>query len=239
MAAGNQEYNGKYVTSGELRLKYDELIKETIIKANPDLDVFRADDFYRSGAITTDIIARIMQSDYVVVDITFPNYNVFYELGLRHACKPGTVIIREQSTNVVPIDIAHLRYIEYINTSAGLEELSNKLKQYFESFDKAPNLPDNHFLETAKSFKYKYPKYDVENNISFETEILMAFIQSPELFNIFTKLQNGEAVEEHELIKGSPPKKTCLKPYLSPGVPGSYNEWLLISPVYHISLEIL
>lgn len=189
MAAGNQEYNGKYVTSEELRRRYDVMIEEAIIKVNPDWDISRADDFYRSGTITTNIIERIMQSDYVIVDITFPDNSIYYQLGLRHACKSGTIIIREQSTNVVPINIAHLQYIEYINTSSGLAELSKKVKRSFESFDEAPNLPDNHFLIIAKSCKYKYPKFDLENDLPFETEILMAFIQSPELFNIFTKLQ--------------------------------------------------
>ena len=33
---------------------------------------------------------------YVIVDITYPNPNVFYELGIRHAISPRTILIREQ-----------------------------------------------------------------------------------------------------------------------------------------------
>ena len=116
MAIGDQSTDDGTVTSSELKRKYDDLIKEAIVKARPRLDVARADDIALPGTITTDIVTRIMHSDYVVADVTYPNPNVFYELGLRHACRTGTVIIKDREGPRVPFDIAHLRYIEYENT---------------------------------------------------------------------------------------------------------------------------
>src|SRR5689334_7551053 len=88
-AIGDQEHDGVKITAHELRRRYDDLIKEALQRADPDLDIVRADDVANAGTITTDIVTRIMHSDLVVADVTYPNPNVFYELGLRHACKTG------------------------------------------------------------------------------------------------------------------------------------------------------
>ncbi|SDF29894.1 S-layer family duplication domain-containing protein [Methanolobus vulcani] len=137
------------ISAESLRSKYDDLIKEAILRAKPDLDVTRADDVDIPGVITNDILKRLMTSDYVVADITFPNPNVFYELGLRHACKIGTILIKEKSDVPLPFDIAHSRYIEYDNTGTGLKKLSLRLKKQFEWFENNKNIPDNQFIELA------------------------------------------------------------------------------------------
>ena len=97
MAIGEQSHDGTTVSAKELRSHYDDLIKEALLKARPNLEITRADDVAAPGAITSDILTRIMHSDLVVADVTYPNPNVYYELGLRHASKNGTVIIRDLS----------------------------------------------------------------------------------------------------------------------------------------------
>ena len=94
MAIGSQNHDGETIDSSVLKQKYNDLIKEAILKADPSLDVVRADEISAPGTMSTDIITRIMHSDIVVADITYPNPNVFYELGLRHACRAGTIIIK-------------------------------------------------------------------------------------------------------------------------------------------------
>src|SRR4029077_14017953 len=114
------------------------------------LDVVRADDVAAPGTITSDILTRLMHSDIVVCDASFPNPNVFYELGLRHACRLGTVIIKDRNSPSVPLDIARLRHIEYDNTPSGLKKLAEDFKSFLEHFAKNPERPDNHFQELAK-----------------------------------------------------------------------------------------
>ena len=97
MPIGRLEYNNNIIEEEQLRNKYNNLIKEAILKAYPDLEVTRADEVSAPGTISTDIITRIMHSDIVIADITYPNPNVFYELGLRHACKSGTILIKEKN----------------------------------------------------------------------------------------------------------------------------------------------
>lgn len=67
------------------------------MKARPNLEIVRADEVAFPGTMTTDIITRIMHSDYVIADVSYPNPNVFYELGLRHACRVGTIIIKDKA----------------------------------------------------------------------------------------------------------------------------------------------
>jgi hypothetical protein len=201
MAIGEQNTPGGVVSAGDLKTKYDDLIKEAILKARPDLEVVRADDVSLPGTITTDIITRIMHSDYVVADVTYPNPNVFYELGLRHACRTGTVIIRDKEGPRVPFDIAHLRYVEYENTTTGLKQLSSQLATYFDHFDRDPTRPDNHFQEFAKLTNYAFPDYRREEPVDPEMQAIMGLLEAPELVNLFLKQQAGEPVDESEIFR--------------------------------------
>lgn len=201
MAIGDQVVDGKSISSSELKSKYDDLIKEAILKARPGLDVVRADDVSVPGTITTDIITRLMHSDYVVADVTFQNPNVFYELGLRHACRAGTIIIRDKDGPRVPFDIAHLRYVEYENSPSGLKALANQLSSYFDHFDRDPGRPDNHFQELAKLTAYSFPNYQRKEEEPPEVRAMMALFQSPELMHLILQQQQGEPVDQLELLK--------------------------------------
>ena len=201
MAIGEQKVDSANISATELKDKYDNLIKEAIIKVRPGLEVVRADEVSIPGTMTTDIITRIMHSDYVVADVTYPNPNVFYELGLRHACKSGTIIIRDKAGPRVPFDIAHLRHVEYENTTAGLKELSRQLATYFDHFDRDPIRPDNQFLELAKLTNYPFPNYQKEEPLSLEMQAIMGLIESPELLSVILRQQGGEEIDQGELIK--------------------------------------
>jgi hypothetical protein len=203
MPIGDQEIGDKKITAVELKAKYDDLIKEAILKANPYLEVVRADDVSGPGVISTDILTRIMHSNIVVADVTFPNPNVFYELGLRHVCKPGTIIIRDKHGPSIPFDIAHLRYIEYENTPTGLKALSERLKQYFDFLDKNPDKPDNQLLELAKLTAYSFQNYAKHDYTEQDAklEVFSLLMQSPKVLEIFKKLSSGQQVDQKELME--------------------------------------
>ncbi len=214
MAIGDQSTEAGIVSSSELRSKYDDLIKEAILRARPKLDVARADDNPMPGTITTDIVTRIMHSDYVVADVTYPNPNVFHELGLRHACRAGTVIIKDREAPRVPFDIAHLRYIEYENTGSGLKELASQLEKYFDFLDRDPHRPDNHFQELAKLTSYEFPKYNKEEASSPEIDMMMALMNSPALLDIFARQAAGEDVDQVEIFRLVASNPTVARPIL-------------------------
>jgi hypothetical protein len=214
MAIGEQSFEGTTFTSASLKSKYDDLIKEAIHKARPSLEVVRADEVSLPGTITTDIITRLMHSDYVVADVTFPNPNVFYELGLRHACRTGTIIIRDKAGPRVPFDIAHLRYVEYENTTAGLKALSIQLAGYFDHFERDPARPDNHFQELAKLTSYGFPNYQKAEEMAPEMQAIMGIIESPELMNLIIRQQSGEAIDQGDLIKTFLNNPKVAQPFL-------------------------
>jgi hypothetical protein len=206
MPIGDQAFGGTKVTEAELRLRYNDLIKEAIQKADPSLEIMRADEVLHAGSITSDVIMRIMYSDIVVADVTYPNPNVFYELGLRHACRVGTVIIRDKNGPNVPFDIMHLRYIGYDNTPTGLKALAEELEKHFEYIDENPEYTDNQFLELAKISGYHFPQYgkDKVTEDDAKVELFTAAMQSPDLLSIFFRKSQGENVDSEmnsELIK--------------------------------------
>lgn len=200
MAIGDQDYNGQKVTAHDLKRKYDDLIKEALLRVNPQLNVVRADEIALPGSISSDILTHIMHADYVVADVTYPNPNVYYELGLRHASRAGTVIIKDSSGPRVPFDISHLRHFEYENTPTGLKMLSENLKNYFDISSRFPDRPDNQFMELAKLTRYKYPDFSEKTNDDPVMTAIMSMMASPETMELLLKAGNGEEVNPGELL---------------------------------------
>ena len=201
MPIGDQEFGDIKVTTSDLKQRYDDLIKEAIQKADPSLEIVRADEVSFPGSITSDVITRIMHSDIVVADVTYPNPNVFYELGLRHACRVGTVIIRDKKGPRIPFDILHLRHIEYESTPSGLKALAGDLKKHFEYLEKNPEHPDNQFQELAQLTGYLFPQYgkDDVTEEDAKTEFITAAIRSPEILSLIMRKSQGETVDDSEL----------------------------------------
>lgn len=74
----------------------------------------RADEISGSTPILTKILTEIMKSQYIIVDLTDSNPNVFYELGITHTLKEArNVLLLKQKNYKVPFDINHLTYTEY------------------------------------------------------------------------------------------------------------------------------
>lgn len=201
MSIGDQTHDGTTVSSGELKTRYTDLIREAILKAGPNLEVTRADEVAIPGTITNDILTRIMHSDIVVADVSYPNPNVFYELGLRHASKPGTIILRDTNGPRPPFDIAHLRHIAYENTASGLKKLSEAIAQYLAHFKANPDSPDNQFLEMAKLTQFQYPDFGGDEDVDPETAMITSLFQNPETFDLFVRKSQGEDVADADLAR--------------------------------------
>ena len=109
----------------------------------------RSDEIAAGGDIVAQIFNHLMDDDYVVADISYPNPNVWYELALRHSCRSGTVLLRQKSMTPPPFDVLTLRHIEYEDTGAGVTQLGKQLKMAFDEIDANPERPDNAFLGMA------------------------------------------------------------------------------------------
>ena len=95
MPIGTQTIGNTTITEDELKKKYDYIIKNAILKADPTLEDLRADEELNPGSISNDIFTKLMHSKYVIADITYPNPNVFYELGIRHAISPEQFLLEK------------------------------------------------------------------------------------------------------------------------------------------------
>ena len=74
----------------------------------------RADEISGSTPIVAKILTNIIKSQYINVDITKCNPNVFYELGISHTLKEArNVLLLKQKNYDAPFDIKHLTYLEY------------------------------------------------------------------------------------------------------------------------------
>lgn len=201
MPIGTQTIGNISLTEDKLREKYNYIIKEAILKADPSLEIIRADEELNPGSISNDIFTKLMHSKYVIVDITYPNPNVFYELGIRHAIRPGTILIREKVDFSIPFDISHLRYIEYTQEPSGMDKLALELKRMLDFYTKNPNKPDNQFLELCSFTNYQPISYakPTQSKEDMMGNLFGMFLSNPKLIQACTD-ETLSSDEQNQLI---------------------------------------
>jgi tetratricopeptide (TPR) repeat protein len=91
---------------------YSELLEPALRKAN--CEPFRADSEVSAGDIRTDMFFELVTADFAVADISIPNPNVYYELGIRDAaCPRGVFIVHGGWSAHPPFDVAADRSFKY------------------------------------------------------------------------------------------------------------------------------
>ena len=189
MAISDQKYDDVEITSEQLKDNYENVIKQAILNARPRMNIFRADECAVPGTITTDILTHLMYDEFVIADLTFPNPNVYYELGLRHCFKAGTILLKNADYKIkAPFDISHQRYIEYECTPKGIQDLTKQLKEYFTWYEKNPTKPDNQVLHLAQLIKFEFPNFasKKEQNNDPMLNMITMMAEYPELLNMVT-----------------------------------------------------
>ncbi|GMU82323.1 MAG: hypothetical protein AMXMBFR47_21940 [Planctomycetota bacterium] len=101
------------------RTHADAILNQYIEKSldGTGLKVVRADKIGEPGMISRQIIEYVIKSKLVVVDLSFHNPNVFYELALRHVTGKPTVQVT-RACDKLPFDVGNARTIP-IDTSDG------------------------------------------------------------------------------------------------------------------------
>jgi len=74
------------------------------------LQVVRADKIEKGGMITAQVIQHLLRARLVVVDLSWHNPNVFYEMAIRHATHLPVVQISRKS-DPLPFDVAQGRTV--------------------------------------------------------------------------------------------------------------------------------
>lgn len=115
--------------ASEVRKHSDLFLNSIVDPALKDfgLTVVRADKIGESGMITSQILDHLLKARLVIVDLSFHNPNVFYELAIRHASKLPIVQISRKSDRL-PFDVDQVRTIEIDTTD--IYSLVPKLETY-------------------------------------------------------------------------------------------------------------
>ncbi len=91
---------------------YERAMKPAFERLKDKLDYIRADEERTGGVIHLPMFERLLLAEIAVVDVTIPNPNVYYELGIRHGAKPSTTVV-VGSFDTLPFDLALIRAIRY------------------------------------------------------------------------------------------------------------------------------
>lgn len=121
-------------SGSDIRKRANKLRKSIIEPAMEGFgfEVVRGDDLHsEEGQINIEVIQAVRESELCIVDISVPNPNVYYELGLRHESGKPLILLMAKGSGKPPVDIAAHRYIEYdLSTKQGIYEAKYQLKDF-------------------------------------------------------------------------------------------------------------
>lgn len=101
--------------------------------------VSRGDSIVRVGDLSTNVWRRITQAGVIVADVSVPNPNVYYEIGLADALgKP--VFLFKQNNATLPADFGGVHYYPYDlnDLTVGRQILSDALEKWAADADHRP-----------------------------------------------------------------------------------------------------
>lgn len=120
---------------------YNNLFKKTIEEAGLGYECRRSSA--TRGNIIKGIIADLDSSYVVLADLTDQNPNVFYELGIRHALRPRTILIA-QDRKYIPFDLrGYANHIYDWRTPNGRLKFRRKVIEILKDIDKDSDRSDN------------------------------------------------------------------------------------------------
>jgi hypothetical protein len=150
---------------GSEERKHSDLFLNSIIEPalkEFDLKVVRADKIGEAGMITSQILEHILKSKLVIVDLSFHNPNVFYELAIRHTCRlPIVQIIRK--SDKLPFDVDQIRTIQIDNSDIytlipQLETYKSEIATYVRQSLKNPDGVSTPLTVFCPGFKVSLPE---------------------------------------------------------------------------------
>ena len=112
--------------SPELKKECDKifrfLIRTAVEAYDHSIELIRQDRTGEGGHVLGNVIENLSQGEIVIADLSGQNWNVAYELGIRHSLsKSGTVLLCNNETEL-PFDIRHLNVVVYPR-SAWMDEI--------------------------------------------------------------------------------------------------------------------
>ena len=94
------------------------------------------------GSLIASIVEGLVEADLVIADVTDRNANVFYELGVRHSLRRGTIIV-SQGTDHVPSDLRGYWFLPYGLRPAEVAKFKADIKRIVAAFEEQPERSDS------------------------------------------------------------------------------------------------
>lgn len=174
------ETNGEKVSiSGEEWDHFYERWIKRAIESYPNASIECNRSTATPGNFVKGIVNNLMDSDLVIADLTGQKGNVFYELGIRHALKKGTIIMA-QSINSIPSDLASYYCFAYNYTgkSFNYEKLYDPFEKHlYELIDAIlknkdfPDSPVSDFIVNREPATKPFKTEETETQNSDQEEI--------------------------------------------------------------------
>ncbi|MGB7532545.1 MAG: DUF4268 domain-containing protein [Halobacteriota archaeon] len=168
------------------------------------------------GQITKEIIKELYEAPVVFADLTDSNPNVMYELGIRHAFKKPSLLVKYEGGDI-PFDVKTYMIHEYQNTPHGLKELKRIIKDFLNDIENKPEEPDNPVweflyrtdLEKTKQRLEYIEKTGIELMSDLKKNIEKSILQSDYVYNeILRNLHNPNIRIRERTIRGIAEIKT-------------------------------
>lgn len=152
--------------SGPAKVDFDALWQKAFAPAIRGLgyDAIRADQDL-GALIIQEMLERLALSDLVVADMTVPNVNVYYEVGVRHAAKENGCVLLGADWSRPFFDVNQMRRVQYPLPDGEISDETASLVQTIlrtaipglaegmsPVFQSLPGFPSNVDPARAKSF---------------------------------------------------------------------------------------
>jgi hypothetical protein len=115
---------GKRLDVADVEVDFDEVylnfIKPTVEAEG--LECIRCDEVDEAGNIHKRMFKLIWEADVAIADVSIPNPNVFYELGIRHALRKAVTVIIRNKNATLPFNIANMNTVEYDTTGGNFDD---------------------------------------------------------------------------------------------------------------------
>src|SRR5688572_3562375 len=132
---------------------FDYIYRDLIVAAGQSAgyNVLRIDEISTPGRISDQYLYELYTADVVLGEISYPNANVFYELGIRQSLATGPTILIAQYGTELPFDLRDQRVLFYsTETRSQIELAVESLSQALINISKFPGKnPVQTFLQDA------------------------------------------------------------------------------------------
>jgi len=174
---------GKKLDGADDEVNFDE-VYENFIKPTVEsegLECIRCDEVDEAGNIHKKMFQLIWHAEVSIVDVSIPNPNVFYELGIRHALRKSVTVIIRNKNATLPFNITNMNAVEYDLTGGNSDDNARERIRNAISAGTRLGVSDSHVNEVLDLIisdrprvitscdVYRYPIKDTDKALSIIT----------------------------------------------------------------------